>query len=69
MSDNESHEYEAKVWQEEDGWVAKLLRHGCYFDSKSRLDSREEGLEWAREQAKRARAADAAEAAAERVPV
>lgn len=58
--------YEVKLWQENGRWTAKLLRNGIMWESRE-FDTRDEGLEWAKEQAEKERGRDAAEARAERV--
>lgn len=61
------HTYEGAVWEADDGWHAKVLRNGVFFDFRNSFEGRDEALAWARERAEADRAYVAAERKAERV--
>jgi hypothetical protein len=68
MNEQKNHEYEARVWKDEDGqWSAKVLRNECYYDSRSCFASRDKALAWAQETADADRLSVAHERKAERV--
>jgi hypothetical protein len=69
MSEGNGHHYEAKVWQHEGVWKARLLRDGMAWSLEEACENREAALEWARAEAEKSRAANVAESKAERVEV
>ena len=64
---SEPHRYEARVWQGDDGWHAKVLRNEVYYDTRNGFETHAAALEWAQAQADADRLAVAQERKAERV--
>ncbi len=66
MSEQEKiHKYAVKIWIAADGWHAKVLRNEMLWSLEEKFPSKNAAMQWAEEEVRKYREAEAAERKAE----